>query len=63
MERSSEMRFRSRLRLESGMRLELEVMWWGARDGVAAWNKMEGQRWMKIRNKKKSRAGRSWGWG
>lgn len=33
MERSSEMRFRSRLRLESGMRLELEVMRQGARDG------------------------------
>lgn len=44
MERSSEMRFRSRLRVEPGMRLELEVMWRGARDGVAGWDKVEGQK-------------------
>lgn len=50
MERCSEMGFRSRLRLESGMRLELDVMWWGARDGVAAWNKAEDQRRMKIKD-------------
>lgn len=49
MERSSEMRFRSRLRLESGMKLELEVMQQGARDGVAAWDRVEGKKRMHVR--------------
>lgn len=41
MERSSEMSFRSRLRVDPGMRLELDVMWRGARDAVAAWDRSE----------------------
>lgn len=59
MERSSEMRFRSRLRLESGMRLELEVMQQGARDGVAAWDKVEGKKRMSVRYRRKCRIRRS----
>lgn len=58
-----EMRFRSRLRVEPGMRLELEVMWWAARDGVAGWDKTKGQKRMNFRNRGRFRTGRSWGWG
>lgn len=41
MERSSEMSFRSRLRVDPGMKLELDMMWPGASDVVAAWDRSE----------------------